>query len=293
MDYKKEKEILDPKILNLDVNDFQTVTSTENYEKLTKEEKEKVIPFDKLNGYPRGGRHDTGMRDIIRRMTRYSNERFEKSIEFIENRNLSSKGILAYDIIKRKSLRSPKWDLENAIGRKLALIGAVNNKGREQNYENALLKEMEEHKQTWTGWTFPLKEDKKRILEDYISKGEQFNFYFYSSIGGGGSGLVEYRLQIDDFKFNSNGMNAPSPEICCKDDLDNPYRGWFHISLIEKLMPPLSLEKFQQWDDTTKKARALQNTFEYVNDVSENDNILHSREEVDQAISLIGKKKYR
>jgi len=41
MNYGKEKEILDPNILDLDVNDFLTVTSTENSQKLTGGEKKK------------------------------------------------------------------------------------------------------------------------------------------------------------------------------------------------------------------------------------------------------------
>jgi len=155
------------------------------------------------------------------------------------------------------------------VERKLALIGAVNNKGRERNYEICLLEKMEEHGHTWTGWTFSIKEDKRKILEEYISKGEHFNLYFYMSKRGGGSGLVEYRLRIDDFRYAANGMTAPDPEICCKDDLNRPYRVFFHVTRIEKIVPPLSLEIFQRWDNSSLKARPLQNAFEFVIDLVE------------------------
>lgn len=174
--------------------------------------------------------------------------------------------------------------------KKLALIGAVNNKGREKNYEVALSEAFNQHKHTWTGWTYTLIDDMKKILEDYVREGKLFNFYFYMSKSGHGSGLIEQRLQIDKFIFDSNGKMSPEPEICCKDDLDMQYKAWFHVTSIEKLDPPLDIQKFQKWDENhSLSAQGLQNTFEFVKDITDSRTLLPSKAQVEQAARFIGK----
>jgi hypothetical protein len=177
---------------------------------------------------------------------------------------------------------------ENVV-RKLALIGALGNKGREQSYQDAIANEIKEHNRTWSSWFFGMKEEKRQILEDYVQRGEQFNLYFYMSKRGGGSGLVEYRLQIDDFKYSSDKMAAPDPEICSKGEKHGWDRAWFQARSIERLNPPLSLDKFQLWDDPSKKAQPLQSAFNYVVDLHQTRDLLPSKEKVDRAILQVGK----
>ena len=130
-------------------------------------------------------------------------------------------------------------------GRKLALLGASSN------IYKAKLQEVIDRDRcgyVWSGWTYQLHDDKKRILDEQISK-DGFRLYVHitkkpskkrrNEGATRGSGLVEYCLIVKHYKYYPDKARSPKPECSVKDGVVDetitPHRLWAQVDKIEPI----------------------------------------------------------